>query len=80
MRYENQKQLYEQTCLRTRTGRCENASSTNGKFDTLEPVAFKNFSNFGNHEKDLEDLIAGNILEVLFEDASLMPISIVGVN
>ncbi len=48
--------------------------STDGKFDTLEPVAFKNFSNFGNREKDLEDLIAKNILDVLFEDASLMPI------
>ncbi len=48
--------------------------STDGKFDTLEPVAFKNFSSFGNREKDLEDLIARNILDVLFEDASLMPI------
>ena len=48
--------------------------STDGKFDTLKPVAFKNFSSFGNREKDLEDLIARNILDVLFEDASLMPI------
>ena len=48
--------------------------STDGKFDTLKPVAFKNFSNFGNREKDLEDLIAGNMLDVLFEEASLMPI------
>ncbi|MDE2801134.1 MAG: endonuclease NucS [Gemmatimonadota bacterium] len=48
--------------------------STDGKFDTLEPVAFKNFSSFRNREKDLEDLIAKNILDVLFEDASLMPI------
>ncbi len=48
--------------------------STDGKFDTLEPVAFKNFSSFGNREKDLEDLIAENMLDVLFEEASLMPI------
>ena len=50
--------------------------STDGKFDTLEPIAFKNFSNFGNREKDLENLIASNILGVLFEDASssFMPI------
>ena len=48
--------------------------NTNGKFDSLEPVEFKNFSAFGNYEKDLENLIANNILEVLFEDSSLMPI------
>lgn len=45
-----------------------------GKFETLEPVPFKDFSNFGNLEKDLEELIASNILDVLFEDARLMPI------
>jgi len=45
-----------------------------GKFDKLEPVAFKDFSSFGNLEKDLEELIAKSILDVLFEDASLMPI------
>ena len=48
--------------------------STNGKFDTLEPVAFKDFSSFGNNEKDLEELIANSILDVLFEEASLMPV------
>ena len=48
--------------------------STNGKFDTLEPVAFKDFSSFGNDEKALEDLIAKSILDVLFEHASLMPV------
>ena len=48
--------------------------STDGKFDRLEPVAFKDFSSFGNLEKDLEELIADSILDVLFEDASLMPI------
>jgi hypothetical protein len=48
--------------------------SSNGKFDKLEPVAFKDFSSFGNLEKDLEELIAKSILDVLFEDARLMPI------
>ena len=48
--------------------------ATNGRFDRLEAVPFKDFSAFGNHEKDLEELIARSILDVLFEDASLMPI------
>lgn len=49
-------------------------SSTDGIFDKIEPVAFKDFSSFGHSEKDLEELIAQSILDVLFEDASLMPI------
>ena len=48
--------------------------STNGTFDRLEPVAFKDFSDFENKEKDLENLIAENILEVLYEQPGLMPI------
>jgi len=40
----------------------------------IEPVAFKDFSHFGHLEKQLEDLIAGNILDVLFEESGLMPI------
>lgn len=48
--------------------------SSGGNFDKLEPVAFKDFSSFGKLEKDLEDLIAKSILDVLFEDSSLMPI------
>ncbi len=48
--------------------------SSSGKFDRIEPVAFKDFSSFGNLEKDLEELIAKSILDVLFEDSSLMPI------
>ena len=48
--------------------------SSDGKFDKLEPIAFKDFSSFGNLEKDLEELIAKSILDVLFEDVSLMPI------
>lgn len=48
---------------------------SNGKFDKLEPVAFRDFSSFGNNEKDLENLIANSILDVLFfEDSRLMPI------
>lgn len=48
--------------------------STDGKFDKLEPLAFKDFSSFSNLEKDLEELIAASILDVLFEDNRLMPI------
>lgn len=48
--------------------------SSSGKFDKLEPVAFKDFASFGKLEKDLEELIAKSILDVLFEDSSLMPI------
>jgi len=40
----------------------------------IEPVAFKDFSHFGHLEKQLEDLIARNILDVLFEESGLMPI------
>ena len=49
-------------------------SSSDEKFNKLEPVAFKDFSSFGNIEKDLEDLIAKSILDILFEDAGLLPI------
>ena len=48
--------------------------SSSGKFDKLEPVVFKDFASFGNLEKDLEELIAKSILDILFEDSSLMPI------
>src|SRR5437588_490099 len=44
----------------------------NGRFDKIEPLPFKDFSSFGQREKDLEDLIAQSILDVLFEDASLI--------
>ncbi|KKO47751.1 hypothetical protein VT06_15370 [Arsukibacterium sp. MJ3] len=46
----------------------------NGVFEKIDPVEFKDFSSFGKLEKDLENLIAQNILDVLFEDAKLMPI------
>ncbi len=48
--------------------------SSNGKFAKLEPVAFRDFASFGNNEKNLENLIANSILDVLFEDSSLMPV------
>lgn len=41
---------------------------------SLEPVEFYDFSKFGKLEKDLENLIAKNILDLLFEDSKLMPI------
>lgn len=44
------------------------------KFDSIEPMPFKDFSSFGHLEKDLEILIADNILSVLFEDSGFMPI------
>ncbi len=46
----------------------------NGIFERLEPVVFKDFSIFGNLKKNLEELIVKSILDVLFEDSSLMPI------
>lgn len=49
-------------------------SSTSGRFDKLEPIGFQDFSSFGQNEKDLEELVAQSILDVLFEDAGLMPI------
>lgn len=48
--------------------------SIDGKFDKIEPVAFKDFASFGQLESDLEELIAKNLLGVLFEDARLMPV------
>ncbi len=48
--------------------------SSSGKFDKLEPVVFKDFASFGKLEKELEELIAKSILDVLFQDSSLMPI------
>lgn len=48
--------------------------SSNSKFDRLEPVTFKDSSSFGNNEKDLEHLIANSLLDVLFEESSIMPV------
>ena len=49
-------------------------TASSGIFDGLEPVPFSDFSNFGQREQHLENLIAANILDVLFEDARLMPV------
>ena len=49
-------------------------SSSDGKFNKIEPVPFQDFSNFDQSEKELEELIARNILEVLFEDDGFMTI------
>lgn len=40
----------------------------------LEPCSFLDFAELGKVEKDLEVLIAEHLLDVLFEDAILMPI------
>lgn len=48
--------------------------SDQGRFNGISPVQFSEFSNFGNLEKDLENLVAENLLEVLFEESGLMPI------
>lgn len=42
--------------------------------EKLEPIAFKDFASFGKSEKELEELVAQNILGVLYEDTSLMPV------
>ena len=47
---------------------------TKSKYDKLEPLKFEDFSAFGHLEKDLEQLIANNLLDVLYEEASLMPV------
>jgi RecB family endonuclease NucS len=41
---------------------------------TLEPAEFMDFAELGRIEKDLEALMAANLLDILFEDAALMPI------
>lgn len=39
----------------------------------LEPVRYLNLADLGQVEKDLEDLLAKNLLDVLFEESPLMP-------
>ena len=46
-----------------------------GKISSIEPVPFKDFSAYGKLEKDLENLIADNLLGVLFEEAKLLTLS-----
>jgi len=40
----------------------------------LEPIPYKDIATLGKLEKDLENLIAGNLLSVLFEDNPFLPI------
>ncbi|MCX6775085.1 MAG: hypothetical protein NTY99_03295 [DPANN group archaeon] len=47
---------------------------TDVNHSNLEPCSFLDFSELGKVEKDLEVLIAEHLLDVLFEDAILMPI------
>jgi len=61
-------------CANWRTTMLYKLGASGGIFNTLELVPFSDFSHFGNLEKHLEDLIASSILDVLFEDSSLMPI------
>jgi hypothetical protein len=46
----------------------------NDAVNAIEPLDFKDFASFGKLEKDLENLIANNILDLLFEDSKLMPV------
>lgn len=46
----------------------------NNVFKTLEPLEYRDFSHFGQHEKDLENLIAESLFEQLYEDNRLMTI------
>ncbi len=46
----------------------------NNVFKTLEPLPYKDFSDFEKHEKELENLLAANLLEQLYEDNRLMTI------
>jgi hypothetical protein len=41
---------------------------------SIEPVALKDFSHFGPLEQTLQDAIARNMLDVLFEGSGLLPI------
>lgn len=49
-------------------------SKTGDAFSGMEPMPYHSFANFGQVEKDLENLLAENMLDVLFEGRQLMPI------
>lgn len=49
-------------------------SDTGQGLGTLEPISFLEVANLQRSEKDLETLLADHLLDVLFEDAPLMPI------
>ena len=46
----------------------------NQNIENMEPIAFHDFSSIGKYEKDLENLIAENLLDMLYEDNRLMAI------
>jgi len=50
-------------------------SGKEGAFEVIEPMAFKTFADCGQLEKNLENLLAEHLLEVLIEGNRLMPIS-----
>ena len=49
-------------------------TTTQGKLDKIAPVPFKNLAELQQREKDLEELIAQNLFDVLFESNRLMPV------
>lgn len=49
-------------------------SSSDGDLNSLEPMPFRSVSHFDKLEKDLEILIAENLLDVLFGESPLLPI------
>ncbi len=49
-------------------------SPSNEGLGTLEPLPFLDASNLQGTEKDLENLLATHLLDVLFEGAPLLPI------
>jgi hypothetical protein len=49
-------------------------SDTGQGLGTLEPFSFLEVADLQRTEKDLENLLADHLLDVLFEDAALMPI------
>jgi hypothetical protein len=49
-------------------------SPANNSFGSLEPISFLGAADLQKTEKDLENLIATHLLDVLFEGAPLLPI------
>lgn len=43
-------------------------------FDSIEPMPFLDFGELGHLEKDLENLMARHLFDMLFEDANLLPV------
>lgn len=46
---------------------------TDGSPDALHPLPFYDLESVDRIEKDLEDLLAGHLIDILFEEAPLMP-------